>query len=135
VPLVRISNAIIAGALLIAGCSGPDHSSVETDRLAATLAPLDLAHPENDAQASVAAGDKRFICVFGFARLTPGVNEPVPPENTKCLDGTSDAIEGDKHLELIQQAQSYARAYNLALINLMKVGTPPNKSLERSRDR
>jgi orotidine-5'-phosphate decarboxylase len=67
----------------------------------------------------VAAGDLRPVAVCGFACLAPGYGpqgrDAAAPADARILDGSGDAVMGERHLQLKARAEAYARAYNQAL--------------------
>lgn len=84
--------------------------------LSRTLAGFDLADPVADMRRHVAAGDRRPLVVCGFACLAPGLEGGAHGAgDARIIDGTGDVVSGGRHLALKHQAESYARAYNLAL--------------------
>lgn len=115
---VALKSAVLTLALLTAGCSqrqgGYSRSGPNTAALKQTLSKLDLQNPASDAQAHVAAGDRRPVGIYGYACSVPGsLNHRVTlSTEIRCLDGTSDVPESDKHQHLIEHAKVYAEAYD-----------------------
>ena len=87
--------------------------------LAQTLQVLRLDDPAADMRERAAAGDLRPVAVCGFACLAPGFGPDGGPvvqgTEMRIIDGSGDAIVGDRHMALKLQAQAYAEAYNRAL--------------------
>jgi len=131
--LVR-NNIFIASALFSCLCSWngqadnlpPDQSPIAV--LTATLAMMNLSNPIADLEANAAKGDRRFIGINGYACHAPGVGEKDDQFVTsssygiRCLEGTGDVIEGNKHKRLIDKAIEYARIYNIELLRRIHAG-------------
>src|SRR5690348_3943897 len=97
------------------GCDDPRRHQ-QTDRLKLELASMNLAQPQEDVEKNVAKGDLRHICLWDLSSEVPGVDvSGLDRSQVRCLEGTSDAIEGDRHAALIREARAYAAAYNAAL--------------------
>ncbi|MEW8431313.1 MAG: glutamyl-tRNA amidotransferase, partial [gamma proteobacterium symbiont of Ctena orbiculata] len=66
-------------------------------------------------------GDKRLIAMASRATMLPGI-EPELQSKAKSicgiryLDGSTDTVFGEIHLQLIQRASDYAAAYNKIVI-------------------
>jgi hypothetical protein len=94
--------------------------------LTATLSGVDLARPIADLERNLSVGDRRFIGINGYSCFPPGVDkadEPWSPKfGIRCLPGTSDVIEGDAHLALINKATKYAQEYNVELLRRIRAG-------------
>ena len=124
--------ALICAALLTAGCAhtlpAPLTSppSAFDSRAVRSLRWLDSADPERDLGAAWARGDRRFVGVYGYAAITPGVEHALAlRQSTRYLAGTSDAIEGREHLRLCRLATRYAERYNQFLLQrLSRRGSP-----------
>lgn len=88
--------------------------------LARTLQALRLDDAAADMRERAAAGDLRPVAVCGFACLAPGFGPEGGPvvrgTEMRIIDGSGDAIIGDRHMALKLQAQAYAEAYNGALV-------------------
>ena len=87
--------------------------------LAEVLDGLALDDPAADLRARIDAGDQRPVAVCGFACLAPGYGpegrDVAAPADARILDGSGDAVMGERHLQLKVRAEAYARAYNQAL--------------------
>lgn len=88
--------------------------------LARTLQSLRLQDPAADMRERTSAGDLRPVAVCGFACLAPGYGPEGGAmagraEDLRIIDGSGDAILGERHLALKRQAQAYAETYNRAL--------------------
>ena len=96
----------------------------ETAKLRTSLANLNLNNPESDIKKNIGSGDLRFICVCDYACYSPGVEQKdyllTKKYGAKCLEGTSDVIEGKEHGELISKARKYAKKYNNLLLKRLK---------------
>lgn len=101
----------------------------DTAILKTTLSCLNLESPQKDVDRNINNGDLRFICVCGFACYTPGVQKDdlllTKKYGVRCLDGTSDAIEGEEHGKLIEMARQYAEQYNMVLLKKLKFRDSP----------
>lgn len=99
-------------------------SNHQTEILKAVLRSLNLQNPEQDVNANSAKRDLRFICICGYACYTPGVDKDdlsmTEKYGKRCLDGTSDVVEGDEHGKLIETARTYAEKYNGILLTQLK---------------
>lgn len=109
----------LGGVLLAALCACPANAEApsKTAILKTTLASLDLANPTNEAERNFAHGDWRLIGVTDYSCMPPGREgialEPLARTvGLRCLEGTSDALEGSEHERLDQVARLYAIAYN-----------------------
>ena len=104
---------------------GPRRSNI--DVLSAALANLNVADPVADLDKNLGAGDHRFLCMFGFSVEFPGVPDQersvVEPHGQRCVEGTSDVIEGGRYLQLLDQARRYTTTYNAELLRRIKNGT------------
>lgn len=89
--------------------------------LSTTLSHLNLKDPGQDAKEHVASGDLRPIGLNGYTCSVPGPkgNSLPPKVGIRCLDGTSDVVESQKHGYLLEVARAYAIAYNEALDRLV----------------
>jgi hypothetical protein len=120
---------LISSCLTLGACGATSDSETvpgQTEQLSRALEKLDLSNPIADLDASLRAGDKRFVCVFGYAATAPGVSQAdevtVQRRGMKCIEGTSDALESDEHERLIGKATNYARSYNLELVRRIRDG-------------
>ena len=99
-------------------------SDHQTEILKAVLRSLNLQNPEQDVNANSAKQDLRFICICGYACYTPGVDKEdialTKKYGQRCLDSTSDVVEGEKHGRLIEAAKTYAEKYNDILLKQLK---------------
>ncbi|MGY1409970.1 lipoprotein insertase outer membrane protein LolB [Luteimonas sp. A611] len=116
VRLIVDSWTLVPGAVPPPGDAGTDSPD---QALARTLQTLRLDDAGADMRERAAAGDLRPVAVCGFACLAPGFG----PEGAavaqgvemRIIDGSGDAIIGDRHMALKLQAQAYAETYNRAL--------------------
>ena len=89
------------------------------------LEQLNTKNPVTDAQSSIAAGKKYFLCNIGRSRTVPGLETEAyasARENcaTQCLDGVTDAVIGDNHLRYLQAATAYSASWNKVMINVCR---------------
>ena len=93
------------------------------------------ADPSKDAADAATKGDTNFYGVMGVGLSLPGItNETIllPALKTRqyrVIPGTSDVIESETHLQYVLAAGDYAKAYNLALLNLMQTNKPTGQTL------
>jgi outer membrane lipoprotein LolB len=122
---------VISGVIaLTLSCSRTYKTAVQNEHvysnlevLRAALSKLDLENPKKDLDDNLRLGDVRFKSVCGYVCTSPGVGDEYYYHanyyGTDVIEGTSDAIEGDEHLKLIEKATQYAEEYNrLLIINL-----------------
>jgi hypothetical protein len=119
---LRLSLALSTLAIICCAADPPN-----TVALDATLSRLSLATPTTDLDKNLSVGDRRLIGINGIVCTPPGVPEGDVPALTgrfgiHCLEGTSDAIEGIKHRQLIEKAAKYAEVYNLELLRRIHQG-------------
>ncbi len=107
----------------------PPQTKSQTEVLAATLASLNLKNPVADLDANVAKGDLRFIGINGYSCNAPGVDKDEDDRlvtsaryGLRCLSGTGDVLESDKHKALVDKALEYAREYNKTLLARIHAG-------------
>lgn len=116
VRLVVDDWTVVPGAVPPPGGDGDDSPD---QALARTLQVLRLDDAAADMRERAATGDLRPVAVCGFACLAPGFGADgsavVRGVEMRIIDGSGDAIIGDRHMALKQQAQAYAEAYNRAL--------------------
>ena len=122
---VALLAIVELSASAVAADQPMDHS---TAILAATLATLNLKNPKNDLDTNLKRNDRRFMGIYGVACDTPGVSDAdqkfvySPKFGRRCLDGTTDLVENDKHLAMIQEAMKYAAVYNQELLRRIHAG-------------
>jgi len=135
--MLRRSTAvvfIVAFAALFApyaALAQPESSAVAA--LRHTLSGLNIDSPLEDLRKNRSRGDNRFVGINGFRCLPPGLNEKeiglARKHGLRCLEGTSDMIEGEEHERLLSRAIAYATAYNKALLVELKNAVQPNQPL------
>ena len=110
---------LLVANVIVSGSDGPSIKTSHVAILTTTLSFLDLEHPEQDMAKNVGHGEYRFIGINGYTCTAPGINgshaELIGKYKMRCLEGTSDMIEGEVHMELIRKASAYAERYNAAL--------------------
>ena len=97
----------------------------EVATLRTTLSCLNLKDPASDARRNFAHGDLRFIGVRDYSCSAPGREglelEPlIASHGLRCLDGTTDALEGPEHSTLQRHASTYGIEYNKELASLIQ---------------
>ena len=123
--------AVAALALLMVLPIGAVASEVAT--LRTTLSCLNLKDPASDARRNFAHGDLRFVGVRDYSCNAPGregreLESLIATHGLRCLDGTTDALEGPEHSTLQRHASTYGIEYNKELASLIQRG--PNQSFE-----
>ncbi len=85
---------------------------------------LNIENPKQDLTVRIGRDDLRFIGLYGYTTYFPGINEDndslIHQYGVLMFEGTSDFIESEKHEELIQKAEWYAKIYNTALSSHIK---------------
>ncbi|MES9994300.1 MAG: glutamyl-tRNA amidotransferase [Candidatus Thiodiazotropha sp.] len=82
---------------------------------------LQDADPDKQAAQALEKGDKRLLAMASRATLLPGI-EPELHSKAKSicgiryLEGSTDTVFGEIHLQLIQRATDYAAAYNKIVV-------------------
>lgn len=114
---------VLAIALLLPSTVAADSTSVST--LRTTLSCLNLEDPAADAERNFAHGDSRFIGVRDYSCAAPGregmeLESLVATHGLRCLEGTTDALEGHEHEALQRQAKAYGIKYNIELARLIQ---------------
>jgi len=78
---------------------------------------INLNDPEGDLKKRIAHEDYRFIGLYGLGPEYPALKFPEDKPllcfyGYKMIEGTSDALEGAKHIELVIKVGKYADIYN-----------------------
>lgn len=130
-----IAALSISALLALTGCAANEPANpqdgntdpVEADHsdasFIARLAALNAKNPVTDAQSSIAAGERYFLCNIGRSRTVPGLDAETYAQarqncETRCLDGVTDAVLGDNHLRYLQAATVYSASWNKVMINV-----------------
>jgi hypothetical protein len=97
----------------------------DDSRVVASLRWVDTADAFRDVRAATERSDKRFLTVGGFASYEPGITNRADQEfahsfGTRFLDGTSDVLLSEEHRRLNSLAISYAKTYNVLLLEHLK---------------
>lgn len=86
--------------------------------------------PETDASKRFKSGDTKFAGCWGEpgGPFFPGIPQSDweqirSTKNYWTLDGTTDAIESNHHLELIDRAWAYTERYNIEISRLLRKKT------------
>lgn len=113
---------ILVFSLLLSGCQteqamrDADKPSKENELISALIW-VEKADATRDAEAAIARGDKALLGLATRGTRIPGI-EPEDQDaaikqcGIRLLDGTGDAIFGDRQLKLLQKVQQYAETYN-----------------------
>ena len=117
---LRLNGESSSAALL------PQTHQDGTAILASTLSALNLSNPVADLDANLSRGDRRLVGLYGIKCAPPDLNESfdgiVARFGVRCLPGTSDAIENDRHAALMTSAKNYANRYNWELLHRIRGG-------------
>ena len=113
---------LVTLALSLTGCM--TNSSAEHPRETTAiekLAWLKQANPEADVEQALSRHDKRLWVFARRGARIPGIDpEQESFYRGECgvrqLPGSGDVVYGDSHLELLQQLQRYAEAYNRLML-------------------
>jgi hypothetical protein len=104
-----------------------DYNEIEqsnTAKLKKELSKLNTELPEIDIDTNIRKNDYRFICVCTYSCAPPSVELKdyylTEKYGQRCLDGTTDVVEGEKHIKLIVRASKYAEKYNTLLLKKLK---------------
>jgi hypothetical protein len=118
--------------MLISACQETDLSKLPPKERAAveSLAWLKSANAEEDAKEALKRGDKRLLAMATRGLNLPGVNAELSSKaksvcGIRYLEGTTDMVQGDTHLQALKKAQKYASEYNqLILDNCIELSGP-----------
>ncbi|MET0072369.1 MAG: glutamyl-tRNA amidotransferase [Candidatus Thiodiazotropha sp.] len=95
--------------------------SADEKKAVESLLWVEDADAEKQAAEALEKGDKRLIAMASRATMLPGI-EPELQSKAKSicgiryLDGSTDTVFGEIHLQFIQRASDYAAAYNKIVI-------------------
>jgi len=126
--LLRFAFALAVSGVFLAGCASrspavqhPEPSHDSDSPGVRSLRWLDSADPHRDLNDSLARGDTRFVGVYGYTTVIPGVERSGAfRHGVRYLRGTSDALESREHARLNRLAFEYARRYNQMLAEHLK---------------
>ncbi|MBT2968459.1 MAG: glutamyl-tRNA amidotransferase [Candidatus Thiodiazotropha sp. (ex Ctena orbiculata)] len=96
--------------------------SAEEKKAVETLLWVEDADAEKQAAEALDKGDKRLMAMASRATILPGI-EPELQSKAKSicgiryLDGSTDTVFGEIHLQFIQRATEFAAAYNKIVID------------------
>ena len=98
----------------ITGCATNTRAMSEAEK---QLLWVQDANPQQDAEAALAKGDFRLMALAQRSLVIPGIDlESSRKYELKCgviiMQGVSDVIRSEQHLELMKLAHSYALKYN-----------------------
>ena len=119
--ILMATCVLVVSGIALAGQDKSVRLTSDTAILETTLSLLNLEHPEQDMMRNVAHGDYRFMGINGYTCTAPDNkggyidHQLIEKYHIWCLEGTSDVIESDKHMKLIDKARAYAMQYNNAL--------------------
>ena len=110
--------ALLLAPALRAQESGLRHQESE---LAARADSLGDLSPEQELNAALARGDRRYIGLMGYTIIVPGVSwdhgcHPRSYDSVVVIAGTSDAVDSKDRERLNRTAAEYAKQYNTLLL-------------------
>lgn len=119
-----MKNFLLA-IIMITGLGSCTTGSTELPEEVQKLQWLEQADAEKQAEAALKQGDFRLMAMSQRGIVIPGVDRALADKyELKCginlIDGISDAVRGEQHLELINKAHDYARQYNAIIIQHCK---------------
>ena len=96
-----------------------NYKSKESSEDFAILKQISKADPKKEFKKAIAKKDYRFMGVYGYTLMVPGVPDYDVKYSKKYkvwgIPGTSDAALDVKHWKLIKKVKKYAEAYNKLL--------------------
>lgn len=100
----------------------PQTASTEDAQFVKKLSELQTKNPKQDAQASIARGERYFLCNAGRSRTVPGLTAEVYANvrercPTQCLEGVTDAVYGENHAKYLSAALAYSAQWNQVMVN------------------
>lgn len=100
----------------------PQTTSTEDAQFVKKLSELQTKNPKQDAQASIARGERYFLCNAGRSRTVPGLTAEVYANvrercPTQCLEGVTDAVYGENHAKYLSAALEYSAQWNQVMVN------------------
>lgn len=100
----------------------PQTTSTEDAQFVKKLSELQTKNPKQDAQASIARGERYFLCNAGRSRTVPGLTAEVYANvrercPTQCLEGVTDALYGENHAKYLSAALEYSAQWNQVMVN------------------
>ena len=140
VPLPAFFWAWSAASRAVSELAIPKDIRADLESLKALVA----SDPEKDADSAISKGNLGFLGIAGVSVMVPAGGDgdisgclSGADYQVKLIRGTSDVIEGDEHLELIQRATRYAARYNAVIAirrGLITAGGcwPSNTGVQRS---
>ncbi|MFZ1344865.1 hypothetical protein [Thiothrix eikelboomii] len=106
------------------GNTPPPHQTTSTEdaQFVKKLSELQARHPQQEAQAAIARGERYFLCNAGRSRSVPGLTAEVYAKasqhcTTQCLDGVTDALYGEHHAKYLSAALAYSAQWNQVMIS------------------
>ncbi|MEW8563032.1 MAG: glutamyl-tRNA amidotransferase [gamma proteobacterium symbiont of Ctena orbiculata] len=120
IPLLFI--ALLSGACQEMERVDMSQLSAEEKKAVETLLWVEDADAEKQAAEALDKGDKRLMAMASRATILPGI-EPELQSKAKSicgiryLDGSTDTVFGEIHLQFIQRATEFAAAYNKIVID------------------
>ncbi len=121
---IKSSLCFVLSMLFLSGCNvtADDKSgnAAMPDHLKA-LTWTESADVEADVQKAIANKDYRLFAIAGRGERMPGVDAKQMSDlkqrcGVKYLEGSTDAIRDDEHMQLLQKAYQYAEGYNQSMV-------------------
>jgi len=113
----------LAAIMVIPGCAGRESKCDSVD-LSGLLA-IKHGDPIADEAKAFTSHDYRFVGVYGYVVVVPGMDEGSPlvrKYGKRIIEGTTDAPCDEEHSSLVDSAKKYAISYNKKLASdLMKL--------------
>ena len=93
--------------------------------LKTNLFPVNLRNPEEDLKIRIKHGDYRFLSMNGLIVTYHGLNFPEDKlllclAGEKNIEGTSDALDGEEHADLVIKFTEYTAIYNSKMKQYLK---------------
>jgi hypothetical protein len=119
---MKTAALVFALSMAFSVCASASPPATASDSAAVqSLRWLDSADAQRDLSSALGRGDRRFIGIYGFTRLVPGVDVSLASRyGVRYLRGTSDALESREHARLNSLARNYAERYNKLLLERLK---------------
>lgn len=102
----------------------PSAAAIAAERerhFAAQLPLLQARHPEAEARAALAKGERYLLCNGGRSDTVPGITAAEYAKvagrcEVRCLDGVTDALYGEQHRQYVTAALEYSARWNKVML-------------------
>ena len=110
--MIRVSHVFLL-TFFCSSFANADWCSEDIEKLAWVAS----ANAKQDALAALDSQNSKYMAVFGFTIIVPGVTDAesfkiTTDKNYTAIEGTGDALCSDEHAKLNQRAIEYATVYN-----------------------